>query len=454
MRHSDAYYVQVNLICAVVEHGGGTLLERPRATAEERRPELSGWRIIFSSISARSLRGARGRSMRVCALTGSTIPRWRVLAVLHEHSGATMGRLADLTSVDRTTLTRTLGLMERRLIARRAAGERPPQPRDLAHGQRSTRVRAHPAARACGNRAGARRLHAEADRRPARTRLRRMADNLKMRPMTCHQRRAAETPDMDYDRAYANGPFIPDADGFPPRWARDAAEFRAALGQRARTDIAYGPKPRKSSTCSCRKPRRWAFSSFIHGGYWLKFGRERWSHLAAGALARGWACAIPSYTLAPEARIRTMTPGDVRALSRSPLVWSRVRSSSRAIPPAAISARVWAAPTSRSSASLSSASCRSRRSPTSSRFAHRDERDLRLDAEEIAAESPARLKLRAGVEAHVWVGAQERPAFLWQARLLSEAWSCPWTPESGRHHFDVIDGLTDPNSGLVSACLD
>jgi MarR family transcriptional regulator for hemolysin len=42
-----------------------------------------------------------------------------VLAVLQEHSGATMGRLADLTSVDRTTLTRTLGLMEEaRLVAR------------------------------------------------------------------------------------------------------------------------------------------------------------------------------------------------------------------------------------------------------------------------------------------------------------------------------------------------
>jgi DNA-binding MarR family transcriptional regulator len=35
-----------------------------------------------------------------------------VLAVLQENAGATMNRLADLTSVDRTTLTRTLGLME------------------------------------------------------------------------------------------------------------------------------------------------------------------------------------------------------------------------------------------------------------------------------------------------------------------------------------------------------
>jgi arylformamidase len=80
--------------------------------------------------------------------------------------------------------------------------------------------------------------------------------------------------------------------------------------------------------------------------------------------------------------------------------------------------------------------------------------DLRLDEPEIASESPARLSLRPGVEAHVWVGAQERPVFLFHARLLSEAWSCPWTPETGKHHFDIVEGLADPASALLSVCLD
>jgi hypothetical protein len=79
---------------------------------------------------------------------------------------------------------------------------------------------------------------------------------------------------------------------------------------------------------------------------------------------------------------------------------------------------------------------------------------LRLDAAECAAESPARLPLRAGCTAHVVVGGQERPAFLWQARLLSEAWSCQWSVLAGRHHFDVIDGLADPASALTGLCLD
>jgi alpha-beta hydrolase superfamily lysophospholipase len=78
---------------------------------------------------------------------------------------------------------------------------------------------------------------------------------------------------------------------------------------------------------------------------------------------------------------------------------------------------------------------------------------LRLDMAEIETESPARQSLRAGVEAHVRVGGQERPSFLWHARLLSEAWNCGWSVAPGLHHFDVIDALEDPESDLMETLL-
>jgi DNA-binding MarR family transcriptional regulator len=87
------------------------LLEQPRVTEKSAAP---GFRLEdhlffhFSQILARRTRALNAR-LRVYGLD---YPRWRVLAVLQEHSGATMGRLAELTSIDRTTLTRTLGLME------------------------------------------------------------------------------------------------------------------------------------------------------------------------------------------------------------------------------------------------------------------------------------------------------------------------------------------------------
>ena len=191
---------------------------------------------------------------------------------------------------------------------------------------------------------------------------------------------------------------------------------------------------------------------FIHGGYWLAFGRESWSHLAAGALARGWACALPSYTLAPDARISQITADLAAAVQAA---------SSKVAGPVVVcghsagghlAARMGCADLGLEAV---------RRVVPISPLADLGplmqtgmNSDLKIDAAELARESPARLALRAGCSAHVWVGGQERPAFLWQARTLSEAWACEWTVASGRHHFDVIDDLADPKSALMGACLD
>jgi DNA-binding MarR family transcriptional regulator len=90
---------------------GGRLLERARGRKES---AIGAFRLEdhlffhFSQILAR-----RTRAINACLRPYSLdYSRWRVLAVLQEHPDATMGQLADLTSVDRTTLTRTLGLIE------------------------------------------------------------------------------------------------------------------------------------------------------------------------------------------------------------------------------------------------------------------------------------------------------------------------------------------------------
>ena len=111
---------------------------------------------------------------------------------------------------------------------------------------------------------------------------------------------------------------------------------------------------------------------FVHGGYWLRFDREMWSHLAAGAVARGWACAVPSYTLAPEARIGAMTREIASAVEVAANL-TRLRSSSPATPPAVTSAPGWVAPMCPCQPS-SSGSCRSRRLPIWSQFSDGDER--------------------------------------------------------------------------------
>ena len=250
------------------------------------------------------------------------------------------------------------------------------------------------------------------------------------------------------DRAYANGAFIPGADGFVPKWRAAAAAFREAT----RCDLGrtYGPGARQRWDLFLPEGRPRGVMVYLHGGYWMAFDRGDWSHLAAGALARGWACAVPSYTLAPEARLAEIS-GEVVAA---------VRAAAAQVPGPVVvtghSAGGHLAARMACAGGLEVA----RVVPISPLADLRPLREtemnatLRIDPEEALAESPALVRPRAGVGCHVWVGGQERPAFLWQARLLSEAWDCPWTVEAGRHHFDIIDGLTDPDSALMRACLD
>lgn len=260
---------------------------------------------------------------------------------------------------------------------------------------------------------------------------------------------------QDMDRAYANGAFIPGAEGFPPRWTAEAAAFRAALGARAQTGIAYGPGARQGFDLFLPQGAPRGLLVFVHGGYWLAFGRETWSHLAAGAVARGWACAIPSYTLAPEARIGAMTAEIDAAVAAAaervpgPVVVTGHSAGGQ------LSARMGCADrTGAVAARVVRVVPISPLGDLEPLMATAMNEKLHLDAAECATESPARLPLRPGCQAHVWVGGQERPAFLWQARTLSEEWACGWSVDPGRHHFDVIDGLADPGHPLTAACLD
>lgn len=262
---------------------------------------------------------------------------------------------------------------------------------------------------------------------------------------------------MKNDIAYANADFIPGAADYPDRWAEAARAFRereAAIG-RARLNHPYGTHDRERLDIFHPAGRAEGLVVFVHGGYWLRFGREFWSHFSAGLTARGWAVAMPSHVLAPEARVRAITLQIARAveaaagLVHGPVVLTGHSAGGHLV------ARMGC----RDVALDAGVRARLRRILPISPVA-----DLRplletsmneglgLDETEAAAESPV-LHPAPEVPVTVWVGAEERPAFLDQARWLAEAWNAEHRIAPGRHHFDVIDELQDPESPLVNALL-
>ncbi len=262
---------------------------------------------------------------------------------------------------------------------------------------------------------------------------------------------------MSLDIDYINVDFIPGGADYPERWEAEGQlhrEREAAIG-RARLNVAYGEGERQKLDLFYPAGKPDGLVVFVHGGYWLRFDRAFWSHFSAGLTARGWAVAMPSYTLAPEARIHEMTREIARAVETAAgLIQGPVRlvgHSAGGHLVARMACRdVVLGPEVRGRIEhIVPLSPVSDLTPLLD-IAMND--TLRLDEEEARAESPA-LHPAPEVPVTVWVGAEERPVFLDQAIWLANAWSAPLRLEPGRHHFDLLDGLGDPDSPLVESIL-
>jgi arylformamidase len=268
----------------------------------------------------------------------------------------------------------------------------------------------------------------------------------------------------DWDDAYANTPHIPGGATYPARWSSLAKAFRdktVAAGQ-AELDLAYGDAEREKLDLFRPKGAANGLVVFAHGGYWMAFDKSFWSHFAAGPLARGWAVCLPSYTLAPQARISAITRQFAAAVQ-----FAAVR----------IGGSLRLAGHSAGGHLVSRMICED--SPLSGDLCDRIDRvvsisglhdlrpllrtqmnlTLRLDRHEAERESAALREPLAICPTTCWVGEAERPEFIRQSQLLANIWTglgaaAECVIVKGRHHFDVIDDLIDPESTLTKTWLD
>lgn len=267
----------------------------------------------------------------------------------------------------------------------------------------------------------------------------------------------------DWDAAYNNTDYIPGGADFPGRWTELAASFRDGMISKgkAELDVAYGDGEREAFDLFMPDSEPQGLMMFVHGGYWMRFGKEHFSHLAKGAIDRGWAAVLPSYQLAPAIRIGGITRSIGRAIDTAAgRVGGPLRIAGHSAGGHLVTRMICAD-------SPLHPMTRDRLDRVVSISGVHDLRPLLktalnetlcLDLAEAEMESPALNEPVDGAQVVCWVGSDERPEFVRQNDLLANIWTGLGAAMSSRHdetrhHFDVIDGLADQNSSLAQALL-
>ena len=262
----------------------------------------------------------------------------------------------------------------------------------------------------------------------------------------------------DWDDAFANMAYVEGSEKLPEIWAGRAAAYRAGLSE-LEQDIHYGTSERERFDLIWPEGEAKGLAVFVHGGYWLKFDKSYWTNLAEGARANGFAVCLPSYTLAPEARISQITAQISAAIEAAS---------------ARVSGPIHLAGHSAGGHLVSRMLCRDTQLSTTvlARIAHvlsisgvHDLRPLlntqmndglRLDMEEATLESPVLHRPHGAPRMTVWVGGEERPEFIRQSRLFAMMWDglgadMQLQIDGEHNHFSVIEDLATSDSAITRA---
>ena len=263
---------------------------------------------------------------------------------------------------------------------------------------------------------------------------------------------------VDWDDAFANMAHIPGSDGLPALWAERALAYRAATSV-TQLDIPYGDHPREKFDLVLPDSAPKGLVVFVHGGYWMQLDKSYWTDLAEGARAQGWAVCLPSYTLAPEARISHMTTQVGAAIgAAADKVAGPIRISGHSAGGHLVS-RMICDDTPLSKAVLDRLElCMSISGLHDLRPLLKTQMNdtLRLDMQEASRESAVLHRPVTGPRFHAWTGGGERPEFIRQAKLLDDIWSgldaqSTCTIDGDHHHFSVIEGLKNPDAAITRA---
>jgi len=250
-------------------------------------------------------------------------------------------------------------------------------------------------------------------------------------------------------------------------WQAAAADYRRRAG--GTLDIAYGPGADETLDLVRPAGARPPLHLFIHGGYWQRFYKQDFSHVAAGLVAHGVAVAVVNYSLCPAVGI-----GDIVGQMRraAAFLWREAAAldvdigrfqvsghSAGGHLTAALVATDWPSVDAAVPADLIGSAI-----PISGVFEieplrHIEIGDpLHLDAESARRLSPLSEAPRARGPLLLAVGGDESSEFHRQSASLAERWGRQGVAAEilslpGRNHFTVLEELADPAGGITRRAL-
>lgn len=276
-------------------------------------------------------------------------------------------------------------------------------------------------------------------------------------------RGVAEPAIKDWDRAYSNVMHVADSASYAPLRLKQSQALRDEMLAQNRfiADVRYGSGERNLLDIVMPEGQPRGLVVFVHGGYWLRFDKSYSSYLARGAVAHGFAVAIPSYTLCPQVRISEITEEIGMAIVQAASMVAGPLHLAGHSAGGHLVARMGTTTT-----PLSRALQQRLRKivPISALTDLRPllntkmNDDFRLDLEQARHESPALLEPLAGIDVTAWVGAAELPEFIRQNQALANLWSgfnccIDQVEEPDRHHMNIVDGLAEADHSLTHRLL-
>ncbi|WP_174502581.1 alpha/beta hydrolase [Acidiphilium sp. C61] len=259
---------------------------------------------------------------------------------------------------------------------------------------------------------------------------------------------------IERDRAYDNSSAVPESPALNEARIAASREYRARHAEAL--DLRYGPRERNLWDIYPAGTADAPCLVFIHGGYWQRNRREDFACLAEGVRAHGWSCALPGYTLAPEA-----TLAEIVAEINQALDWLAVHGAAHGVSGKVVLSG-WSA-----GGHLAAMGLNHRRVTAGLaisgvfelgplRDTYLDEK-LHLTDEQVAALSPLRLPAVAKPLAIAY-GSRELAALVSDSRDLHALRAAshapgPLVPVAGADHFTILDALRRPDGELTRTAL-